>query len=97
MLYRYQPLNPREVIPVLGIFGPGVYDLSVEDAARFGALVSGVGGGPSLVPEYVVPDSVSQAVADFMAAVSLPTDANPETTPQVVSSRPKRSRSRSEA
>ena len=88
MLYRYQPLNPREVIPVLGIFGPGVYDL--------GALVGGVGGGPSLVPEYVVPDSVSQAVADFMAAVCLPTDANPETAPQVVSSRSKRSRSRSE-
>lgn len=60
-----------------------VVDAPAEWVARISAAYVGVGGGPCLVP---VESPAVDPVADFMAAISVPTPFNPETPPAAASS-----------
>ena len=73
--YDYRPAGMLQ-FPRLGIRGPGVYDLSPEDAEYVASRLRDEGG--ELVP---VVTTGAEAAADFIAAVSVPTPHNPETLP----------------
>ena len=60
-----------------------VVDAPAEWVARISAAYVGVGGGPCLIP---VESPAVDPVADFMAAISVPTPFNPETPPAAASS-----------
>ena len=60
-----------------------VVDAPAEWVARINAAYVGTGGGPCLVP---VESPAVDPVADFMAAISVPTPFNPETPPAAASS-----------
>ena len=84
MRYRFAPEHPGAIAYASAsvmVRRGDVVELTDAQCARLTACVAGVDGAPCLIPV----DSAAEAVADFMAAISTPTDCNPETPPPAVS------------
>lgn len=88
MKYTYSPARPMEQAasarrgqPQVAMRSGGVYDIDPEWAQFIVGIVPGVDGGPCLVP---VDPPGAAAAADFIAAISTPTEHNPETDPTPV-------------
>ena len=84
-MVRFAPEHPGAVAFLAGavVRLGDVVDAPAEWVARINAAYVGTGGGPCLVP---VESPAVDPVADFMAAISVPTPFNPETPPAAVSS-----------
>jgi len=84
-MLRFVPEHPGAVAFLDGsvVRLGDVVDAPAEWVARISAAYVGTGGGPCLIP---VESPAVDPVADFMAAISVPTPFNPETPPAAASS-----------
>lgn len=93
MMYTFTPSRPGAVAyayqggPLLRL--GDVVEMTAEQVARLVSIVEGVNGGPCLIPAQ------GSAAAEFIAAVSAPTEFNPEDEPSEPTAEPvKRGRGR---